>query len=421
MTLTKPIILTKTSVDDAAYTNDTTTPNARCVVWDAKVPGFGLRIYPGGKKTFIISYRAAGRKRQMTLGAYGVLTVDQARARARVLLTQVLTSDSDPLAERERERQGETMADLCAAYLARHAPTKKTGDQDRSRIERHILPAWGSLKVTAVTRGDLARLHNRLGLKTPYEANRLLALLSKMFDLARVWGFVPDSHPNPARDIDRFKEHKRDRWVTPAELPRLAQAINEEPNAAARHALWLYLLTGCRKTELLEAKWIDIDWDRAELRKADTKAGRVHYIPLSAPALALLRDIVPTPGNPYVLPGRGHRGMSAEEQARHPHHLVNISKPLARVLAAAGVADVRLHDLRRTVGSWLAQAGNSLHLIGRVLDHSNASTTAVYARFGEDAVRNALEQHGARIMGIAGLAPTAEVVPFAKKSAVDKA
>ncbi|MCK7574873.1 MAG: site-specific integrase [Chromatiales bacterium] len=219
-----------------------------------------------------------------------------------------------------------------------------------------------------------------------------------MFDLARRWGFVPEDHSNPARDIDRFKEAKRDRWVTPEELPRLAQAINEEPNQSARFGLWLYLLTGARKSELLRARWEDVDWTRAELRLPDTKAGRVHYVPLSGPALALLREIPRDEGNPYILPGKLEGA-----------HLVNINKPWNRVRKAAGVEDVRIHDLRRTVGSWLAQAGNSLHLIGRVLNHSNQSTTAIYARFGEDSVRAALEQHGTRIIGAAGLTPSADV------------
>ncbi len=167
----------------------------------------------------------------------------------------------------------------------------------------------------------------------------------------------------------------------------------------ARFAMWLYLLTGARKSELLKARWEDVDNNRAELRLVDTKAGRTHYIPLSAPALALLEQIPRVDGNPYILPGK-----------REGAALVNIAKPWSRVRKAAGVEDVRLHDLRRTVGSWLAQAGNSLHLIGRVLNHSNQSTTAVYARFGEDHVRAALEQHGARIMGAAGLSPAPDVV-----------
>ncbi len=396
--------LTKRAVDAATYTG-TGTGNARCVLWDDEISGFGLRIYPGGRKAFLLSYRAAGRKRMMTLGAYGVLTVDQARDQARALLAKVQTTGADPLADKERDRQGETLRNLCQTYMERHGNAKKSGQDDQRRIDNHLLPRWGACQVAALTRTDVAALHTKLGRRTPYEANRTLALLSKMFELARRWGFVPEGHSNPARDIDRFGEAKRDRWITPEELPRLAQAINEEANPVARHALWLYLLTGCRKTEILKAKWDDVDLSRAELRLPETKAGRVHYLPLSAPALALLRSIPRADGSPYLLPGRGLSG-----------HLVNIQKPWTRVRAAAGVADVRLHDLRRTVGSWLAQSGNSLHLIGKVLNHSNQSTTAIYARFGDDSVRTALEQHGAKIMGIAGLAPLAEVVDLPTKS-----
>jgi integrase len=307
------------------------------------------------------------------------------------------------------------MADLCAAYMTRHGNAKKSAGGDQRRIDQHILPRWKAHKARAITRADVAALHSRIGAAHPYEANRTLALLSKMFELARRWGFVPEGHPNPARDIDRFKEHKRDRWITPQELPRLAQAINDEPNQSARFGLWLYLLTGARKSELLQAQWAHVDWDRSELKVPDTKAGRPHYIPLSGPALALLREIPKVEGNPYILVGRGPRGATANEKAKTPTHLVNISKAWDRVRKAAGVADVRLHDLRRTVGSWLAQAGNSLHLIGRVLNHSNQSTTAIYARFGEDSVRAALEQHGARIMGAAGITPSADVTEIKTK------
>ena len=276
---------------------------------------------------------------------------------------------------------------------------QKSGRDDQRRIHQHLLPIWSNLKARAIKRADVASLHAKIGKTAPYEANRTLALLSKMFELARRWGFVPDGHANPARDLDRFKEQKRDRWVTPEELPRIAQAINEEPNQSARFALWLYLLTGARKSELLQAQWEHIDWTRNELKLPDTKAGRVHYIPLSSPALALLREIPRVAGNPYLLPGKLPGA-----------HLVNISKPWNRVRTLAGVADVRLHDLRRTVGSWLAQSGNSLHLIGRVLNHSNQSTTAVYARFGEDSVRAALERHGTQIMGAAGLFPVVDAM-----------
>jgi integrase len=391
----EPVKLTKRTVEALTYQGN---GNGACYFWDPEVKGFGVRVFPTGRKAFLVTYRAGTRKRFLTLGTYGKdLTADEARKLAKATLGDAVRG-ADPAEIRAQERQGETMRDLCDAYMARHGDAKKSASEDLRRIKTHVLPAWGRIKARDIKRPDVANLHAKIGKRAPYEANRVLALLSKMFELARRWGFVPEGHPNPARDIDRFKEQKRDRWVTPEELPRLAQAINEEPNESARFALWLYLLTGARKTELLTARWAYVDWTRAELKLPDTKAGRVHYLPLSAPALALLREIPRVEGNPFVLPGKLAGA-----------HLVNISKPWNRVRAAAEVEDVRLHDLRRTVGSWLAQAGNSLHLIGRVLNHSNQSTTAVYARFGEDSVRAALEQHGARIMGAAGLAPTAEV------------
>nr|WP_242479702.1 site-specific integrase [Lamprobacter modestohalophilus] len=449
--------MTKRTIDAAQYEGEN---GARFVLWDSEVPGFGCRIYPSGKRTFVLSYRINNRKRLLTLGGYGALTLDQARKLARAELAKVESGASDPLEERQRAAGGQTIADLCAAYMERHGDAKKSGGEDQRRINSHILPAWRNLKASAIRRADVAALHSKIGKTAPYEANRILALLAKLFELARRWGFVPEAHVNPARDIDRFKEHKRDRWITPLELPHLAAAINAEPNASARYGLWLYLLTGARKTELLAARWSDVDPERGELRLGDTKAGRTHYIPLSAVALALIDQIPRQPGNPYILPGK-HPGA----------HLVNISKPWNRVKTAATLArwreepeaaalidrltearaaekskhaakdltpeptlaeiraasdtagltlppavdDVRLHDLRRTVGSWLAQAGNSLHLIGRVLNHSNASTTQVYARFGQDHVRAALEQHGERLLGAAKLAPAAEVVDIKRR------
>lgn len=460
--------LTKCKLDAATYTG---TKNARYVLWDDEIPGFGVRIFPSGKKSFVLSYRAAGRKRLLTVGTYGALTLDQARKAARAELAKVETQGADPLADRERERRGETIAELCTAYLDRHASTKKTGEEDRRRITKHILPRWQALKAKALTRDDVAKLHTKIGATAPYEANRVIDLVSTMFELARRWGFVPEGHPNPARDITRFKETKRDRWLAAAELPRLAQAIDQEANETARAALWLYLLTGARKKELLTARWDRLDWDRGELKLDDTKNGKPFYLALSGPALALLRSMPRTPGNPYILPGRGPRKATTEEKAQAPTHLVNIEKPWARVKTAATLAawredpdaaalidrltdarartqhrntpkifaptptleeiraaaaaegvelppaidDVRLHDLRRTVGSWLAQAGNSLHLIGKVLNHSDTKTTAIYARFGEDSVRAALEQHGARIMGAAGITPSADVTEIKTK------
>ena len=427
--------LTKRAIDAMQYEGD---GKSRDVRWDDALPGFGIRVYPTNRKAFVISYRINGRKRLMTLDTFGVATLDQARKKAKLHLSNL--DKQDPLEKRQIERQGETVKELSEAYLERHSkPRKRSWKDDERRINNRLIPIWGNLKASNIKHADVAALHRKIGNKYRYEANRMVELISKMYDLARNWGFVPADHINPARGIDYFEEEKRDRWVTPEELPKLTQAIDEEQNLYARYALWLYLLTGVRKSELLKAKWEQIDWERKELRLPETKAGRIHYVPLSDAAIKILSELPHLKENPYILPG-----------LKKGAHMVNIDKPWRRVRNSAtvklwaenaetsqlitelttklkrepslkeakdaidteppkGMEDVRLHDLRRTVGSWLAQSGNSLHLIGKILNHSNTSTTAVYARFAEDQVRNALESHSQQIMGAAKKQSTADV------------
>jgi integrase len=365
--------LTKRAIDAMTYEGQDGTRDVR---WDTLVPGFGIRVYPTGKKAFVLSYRTHGRKRMMTLGTFGVLTLDQARTAARKHLVEVEIQDVDPLEERRKESQGETLGELCTKYLEEHAKAhKKSWRDDERRIEKHLRPAWGKLKAKSIKRADVSALHLKIGGAAPYEANRTVALVSKIYELAERWGFVPEGHPNPARGIDKFREEKRDRWITPEEVPRLMQAIGEEPNTKARLAFLLYLLTGVRKSELLTCRWKDIDFNRAELRLGDTKAGRIHYVPLSPPAIKLLEMAPREADNPYVLPGNDP-----------DKHLVNIDKAWNRVRKAANVTDVRLHDL-----------------IGKVLNHSNTSTTAIYARFGQDQAREALDRHAERLQEVAGM------------------
>ncbi len=197
-----------------------------------------------------------------------------------------------------------------------------------------------------------------------------LGELSKMIECAKLWGYVKDQQFNITKGVRTFKEEKRDRWVTPEELPKLAQAINEEENIYGRYGLWLYLLTGLRRDELLPIKHDDIDKVRKILTITEIKSGSRHYLPISAPVLKIIEQVPVQDGNPYLLPGK----VAGQ-------HLVNIEKIWFRVREKAGLFSedkykvVRLHDLRRSVGSWLAQSGNSLHLIGRVLNHANATTT----------------------------------------------
>lgn len=376
--------LTKTLIESASYVS---SDNGRCVLWDDELSGFGLRIYPSGKKSFVLNYRVNGRQRFLTLGAYGPLTVDMGRRLALRRKADVIEG-RDPLAEKQAAAHALTVREMAALYIERHAkPRKKTWEADQRRLARLVLPRLGPRPLATITRADVADLHHEIGATRPHEANRTVALLSKLFECAIGWGRLPDNHANPARRIQKFKEQKRDRWVTPEEMPRLLQAIGNERNVYIRGALILYLLTGLRRSELLGARREYIDWERRELRLPDTKAGRPHYLPLSAPAMAILRSLPTEEGNPFLFPGQ-----------RPGRPLVELKMAWERVRTLAGVPDVRIHDLRRTVGSWLAQANHSLHLIGRVLNHTTPSTTAVYARFQSDTVRQALEDHGRRVL-----------------------
>lgn len=326
----------------------------------------------------------------MTLGYYGVLTLGQARDMAKVRLAKVING-IDPLAQRQKVEQGGTVKVLCKRFLNDHAKVKKkTWKEDEYKINKYIIPTWGSMKASAITAEDVSALHLKIGRKHKYQANRVVELLSKMFALSYKWGFLEKGAENPATDIDKFRERKRDRWVREEELPRLAEAINQEDNIYIKSAFWLYLLTGMRKSELLNAMWTDVDFTRNEIRLAETKAGRVHHVPLTDPAIRVLSALPRQQGNPYIFCGR-----------REGQPLVEVRKAWVRIRKAAKLEDVRLHDLRRTVGSWLATSGASLPLIGSVLGHSNPSTTQIYARLGQDPARRALEGHAVKLMEIA--------------------
>jgi integrase len=328
----------------------------------------------------------------LTLGRYPDLTLDQSRKLARKLLARVLDGH-DPVAERKLMRRAPTVADLCFAYVERHSkPHKRSAAADAQRVRVFLVPAWGSRKAQSVRRDDVAALHRKIGSsKGHYTANRLLALVSHIWTWGEREGLLPISHPSPARGVTRFREYPRDRWLAPDEVKRVIDAIEREEDIFVRAYFWLALLTGCRKSELLQAKWEDVDFHHGTLRIPQTKAGRVHYVPLSGPAREVLQALPRESGNPHVLPGRKPGG-----------HLVNVTKPWKRICTSAGVEKARLHDLRRTVGSWLAQSNISLHLIGHVLNQTTQNVTEVYARFAETDALEALEGHGAKLLAITG-------------------
>ncbi len=370
----------------------------RDVRWDDKVPGFGLRITPNGRKSFVLSYRINGTKRLMTLGDYGTLTLEQARDKAILAKGKVLDGQ-DPLEARQDTRDAPTMADLEQDYLERHAEKHKRPDgvtDDRSALKNIIRPALGSKRVGAVRRRDIEQLHQRLK-ATPVRANRVLSLLSKMFSLAMQWDWRAD---NPCRGIQKFHEEKRERWLKTDELRRLTGALDKSTNRRAADAVRMLILTGARKGEVLKAEWEQIDFERGVWTKpsAHTKQKRTEHVPLSAAALTLLKGMRDRdPAGRYLFPG---------DKPGQP--LQDIKRFWAQVCREAELESVRIHDLRHTFASHLVSSGLSLELVGRLLGHTQAATTMRYAHLADDPLREAANRFGNIVTGD----KTAEVVPL---------
>lgn len=319
-----------------------------------------------------------------------MLTLDQARKKARAYLGHV-AGGVDPQAARDAIEASGTVKALSEEYMKRHALAKKRSwKNDKSYIDRILVPKLGSRLAASITTADIAKIHSEVGARFPYAANRFTEIVAKMFVLGRTWGKLPKDAANPAIGIEPFPEQKRRRYVTTAEMPKLAEAIDAEDNEFARHAIWLLLLTGVRRTELLKSKWSDIDWGLRTLYVGQTKNGEPVLAPLSNAAITQLKLIARIEGNPYVICGK----VTAQ-------HLKNLRSAWMRVRAAAGLEDVTLHDLRRTVGSWLVREGSSLHLVGAVLNHKDAKTTAGYAYFQIGDRQAALDRHGEKVVGLA--------------------
>ena len=275
-----------------------------------------------------------------------------------------------------------------------HAGARKkarSADEDRRMVERFVLPALRNRKVADVTRADIVRLHHSLR-ETPYQANRVLALLSKMMPLSEKWGLRPDGS-NPCRHVEKFKEAKRERYLSADELARLGDVLTERERMATEApsvvaAVRLLILTGCRLSEILTLQWPHVDFAGACLRLPDSKTG-AKTVHLNAPALALLAAMEREEGSAWVIAG-GKPGT----------HLVNLQKPWGRIRAAAGIADVRLHDLRHSFASVAVGLGEGLPMIGKLLGHTQTQTTARYAHLAADPVKAATERVGAALAGM---------------------
>jgi integrase len=316
----------------------------------------------------------------------------------------------DPAGEKASARDGISFSAFAERYFSDHAAMKKKPSSvrmDRINLRKHILPIFGRKRLDTIGRADVIRLHQSMR-ATPGAANRCLALLSKMMNLAERWGERPDGS-NPCRHVEKFRESKRNRFLLAAELARLGAACQrcEQDGTISPSFLALVRLlifTGARLSEIQKAQWNWVDFESGVLRLPDSKSG-AKSIMLPTPALDVLARLVRFDGNPYIITGKGNR------------YLVDVWKQWAILREVAELNDVRLHDLRHSFASIGAAGGMSLNIIGGLLGHRQTQTTLRYAHLATDPLKAAADQiAGAIAATMNPKTESGEVVPLKRKS-----
>jgi integrase len=373
------------------------------ITYDIALPGFGARITSAGAVSFVLNYRrkADGLERRFTIGTFPAWSVTAAREEAKRLKREV-DGGGDPVGKFKAERGAPTVASLCARFEAEHLPRLRpsTAQMYRGLINNEVVPALGRMKVAAVGFEDIDRLHRNVSRRAPYLANRLLALLSKMFALSVLWNMRSNS---PVRGVQRNQEIKRKRYLSGDELNRLTKTLTAYHNVEVTDAITLLLLTGARKSEVLSATWSQFDFGAGTWTKpgATTKQKTDHIVPLSAPARQLLAQIRERNSSAkFVFPGPGPTG-----------HRTNLKRDWAQVCKAAGIVGLRVHDLRHSFAAQLASAGIGLNVISGLLGHTRAETTFRYSHLFDDTLRAATERVGAVITG----KTPAKILPLDKR------
>ncbi len=330
--------LTKRVVDPACAETKATS------LWDDELKGFGLRVWPSGRKVYIVKCRIKGRQRFITIGPHGPVTAEQARIRAFEILSEA-KAGRDPAKELDQARKAPTMKGLGERFLQEHVALRckaTTQAEYKRSAELFINPKLGTRKVTDIERKDIAELHHGLR-HIPYQANRTLGVLSKMFNLAEVWGLRADGS-NPCRHVKKYAEQKRERFLDPPEIAELGRVLHEveqdgSETKAAVNAVRLLLLTGCRLSEIMTLKWEHVDLKARELRLPDSKTG-AKIVPFGKTAAAVLKGIKKLGDNPYIITGK-----------KPGSRLTDLQHPWRRIRSKAGLDNVRIHDLRHSYAS----------------------------------------------------------------------
>lgn len=348
----------------------------RLVIHDIAQPELALRVTDKGKKTFLVIKKHRGESIKITIGHYPIMTISQARKQTLVELA-TLAKGVNPNEEKKKLREETTLEELLYEYMERHSKKhKKSCKYDEKDIPR-FFGVWFKRKISEISKQNIRAMHQKITEENGiYQANRMLARIRSMYNKAIEWGW---NGINPAIGIHQNKEVKRDRFLQPMEFPKFFKALDEEQNVVAKNYIWMSLFTGARKSNVLAMRWDEIDFDLKMWRIPETKNGDPLNVPLITRAVEFLQSIERT--SEWVFPS----STSASG------HLEDPKKAWKRILDRADIKNLRIHDIRRTMGSYQAITGASLPIIGKTLGHKSQTATQIYARLDYDPVRDSME------------------------------
>ena len=371
--------LTNTTIKAMAYEKANNKADLR---FDNETRGFGIRLYPSGRKSFFVSYRnSSGTKKRHTIGDFGLFTTTDARRLAQDILADVRRG-SDPQMDRQEKRQENTFDDLAERYLEYVKDRKRSYRDDAQRLRDHVLPTLGPKKLSEITLHQLQTIHTSVKKKlSPATANRVAALIKHVFTMAGKWSLITE---NPGQHLTMFREPPpRDIVLTPEDCRKLIDACDQDDNVFAGALFKLAMFTGRRVGELLNSKWHDLNLDNAILTLPNTKAGERQFVYLNELALAVLRTLPHLEGTPYIIAGSV------------PGKPLNFyRRAWLRVVKRAGLDYFPPHGLRHNYASTLVAAGVPIEQVGHLLGHKNIETTRKYAHHRPDHLRKASEVFG---------------------------
>jgi integrase len=352
----------------------------RVYLFDARTPGLAVCRTRSGATSFYCYRRVQGRPARIRIGGYPELSPEQARKRCSEMNLDI-ANGRNPQTEKRAAREELTFGATFTRYLDEHAKQRKRTWKADEWMHTKYLAKWDTRQLSTIDAAAVATLHSRLGEKHgKYQANRVLELVQSVFKFAMSVGAAK---ANPAAGIKAFKEQSRERYLSREEFPKFWAALEAEENETLRDAFKSLLFTGARRGNVLSMRWAELDLRQTiwTIPGEKAKNGRAYSIPLVPAAMEILERRKANAAGEWVFPSDSEAG-----------HVVELKSAWARLLKRAGIADLRIHDLRRTLGSWQAEQGTSLHIIGKSLGHVSQAATAIYARLQVDPVRLSVNQ-----------------------------